>query len=70
MDALLTTSQVARITGRDRRTIRRWVTDDIVPGLGVEIGRQVFIRRSALEKLLGRRAQSGFTIRATEVPPE
>ena len=49
---LLTPVQAARISGRDPRTIRKWVVTNAVPDLGVEIGGRVFVRRWALSRLL------------------
>lgn len=53
MTPLLTATQAARIAGVDPRTVRRWVTEDHVPGLGTDIGGRVFVRRTALEALIG-----------------
>ena len=50
---LMTPGEAARVTGRDSRTLSRWVREDVVPGLGVLVGQRVFIRRSALERLIG-----------------
>lgn len=50
---LLTPSQAARISGRDPRTIRKWVLTDAFPNLGVEIAGRIFVRRAVLERLLG-----------------
>lgn len=49
---LLTPVQAGRISGRDPRTIRKWVVTNAVPNLGVEIGGRVFVRRWALSRLL------------------
>ena len=50
---LISATQAARIAGADPRTVRRWVTEDLVPGLGIVIGGRVYVRPQALESLLG-----------------
>ena len=62
MKALVTPAEAARITGRDPRTIRRWVRGDSVPELGVEIDGRVFIRLTVLERLLGAPAETERTV--------
>ncbi|MFG1691209.1 helix-turn-helix domain-containing protein [Gemmatimonadota bacterium] len=52
-DALLTTSEAAEILGRHPATIRRWVREGSIPGLGVRVGSVTYIRRTALEDLVG-----------------
>ena len=56
---LMTPGEAARVTGRDSRTLSRWVREDVVPGLGVLVGQRVFIRRSALERLIGEPVGTG-----------
>lgn len=53
MKLLLTPSEAAEVTGRDYRTLRRWVVDEAIPGLGLIIEGRVYIRRTELAKLLG-----------------
>ncbi len=53
MGRLLTVAEAARVVGRDPRTVRRWVREEAVRGLGLEIGGRVFVRRSVLERLVG-----------------
>ena len=48
---LITASDAARLLGRNSRTIARWVRQDAVPGLGVEICGRVYVRLPVLEAL-------------------
>ena len=56
---LLTTGEAAKILGRERRTLARWIRRNEVPGLGLVIGGRVYVRRHVLEALLNGDLEAG-----------
>ena len=50
---LLTTTEAAELLGRCPATIRTWIRESRVPGLGVRVGTVIYVRRRALEELMG-----------------
>lgn len=55
---LLTTAQVAEITGKDRSTVTRWVAaDKLTPAIRTPGGALLF-RRSDVERLAAERAEA------------
>jgi len=50
---LLPATEAAEILGRSPATIRTWIREGRVPGLGVRIGKMVYVRRRVLEELMG-----------------
>lgn len=63
---LLSVGESAQLLGLDARTVRSWVRDDRVPGLGVLVGRRTFIRAAVLERFL----RGGFSLRSISSPVE
>ena len=56
---LITPAEAARIVGVDPRTVSKWVRRSEVPGLGIEIAGRVFVRRSAIARLVDGEAEHG-----------
>ena len=52
VSGLITATEAAQMAGRDPRTLARWVRQNAVPRLGVEIAGRVYVRRGVLEQLL------------------
>ena len=56
----LAVADAAQILGVDRKTLKSWCVRGETPGLGVQIGKPLYIRRAVLERM----TLGGFPLRS------
>ena len=57
---LLAVADAAKMLGVDRKTLKSWCDGGETPGLGMQIGKRLYIRRAVLEKMI----LGGFPLRS------